>query len=293
MNRRSFFIILALFSIFTAILFVFVQHDSTQESIIYFPIDPDVTFTHTDSTLTLLDKPKNNKYIIEWDVTSILDREAYLRQDISLLYANGRLLDTLSEWEDYSEKIAQYKKIQADESRYFVTISYHHAELHNDDLNIKSSQQMSFDELYVINSLFAPLQSFRIAENKEQKEWKYVLDHAVKQQLQYSWKRLVDHFQLPLKKYIQIPLSDIVLYNDKPLINNNAEKSQQILGNLWEGLYKNYFLGIKKKDGTIIEPVGSTIPLILLSKDYTHLIILIETRDGEAIKLIQQIPSNS
>ncbi|PLR76950.1 hypothetical protein CU633_12830 [Bacillus sp. V3-13] len=68
-----------------------------------------------------------------------------------------------------------------------------------------------------------------------------------------------------------------------------AVRTNEIPGHLWEGLYKNYFLGIQKKDGTIIDPIDSSMPLILLAKDQSHLLVAFETADREPVILRQRI----
>ncbi|MFJ5758012.1 hypothetical protein ACIQAA_02440 [Neobacillus sp. NPDC093182] len=52
---------------------------------------------------------------------------------------------------------------------------------------------------------------------------------------------------------------------------------------------KNYILGIKKADGTSEDPIGSTLPLILIATDKTHLLVLTETASGEPILLRQMM----
>ena len=263
--------------------------DSLRESIIFFPLDPEVTFTEANTQLTLVNEKDNDEYVIEWDVNSILDREVYLRQDVSFLFADGRLKATLSEWEENSQKLSQHSKMTGEDSSHFISITYHHGEIHDDKGMIKSTQRMSGDQLYVIDSSFSPLHSFREPVTSIEKEWKKVLDHATEQQLQYSWNKLLKTFQIPENNYHILPLTDLIQYNDKPLYEMSMEQSQKTIGNLWEGLYKQYFLGIKKSNGSIVDPIGSTIPLILISKDLTHILILIETSEGEAIQLIQYL----
>lgn len=278
-----------LFVILTGIIFFF-HYQSAEESIIFFPIAENVHFNETNTHLALEKNSKNNSYIVKWTVSSFLDQNAYLRQDISLLFANGRLNATTSEWKENRAKLTQKKEIPDHDSRHFIAISFHYAELHGNNENvIKSSQQMSRDNLYVIDSIFQPLQSFRLPKTHSQTEWKQILDHTTELQLQYSWNKLIEHFQISKDTYSFIPLTELVKYNDQPLPGLNKQQTQIVIGNLWEGLYKNYFLGIKKEDGSIIKPLGSAIPLIAISHDFTHLFVLIEAGDGTAIKLIQHL----
>ncbi|MDF0727161.1 hypothetical protein PY093_10590 [Cytobacillus sp. S13-E01] len=288
MRKISLFVSILIFSSVVAIGLYIATEDPTKESIIFFPLDPQATFNEAITTLSLQGNKDNDEYEVQWEVESVLNKEAYLRQDLSLLFSNGRLKAKLSEWEDNSEKIAQYTKVSGEDSSHLIATSYHYGEIHQED-EIKSSQRMSGDELYVIDSSFSTLSSFRVPETENQKEWKQVLDNTVNQQLEYSWENLKKHFNIDSNDYYSIPLVELVSYNDKPLFTMGIEKSQKTIGLLWEGLYKNYFLGIKKSDGSVVEPIGSIIPLVLLHKNYSHLFVLTETSDGEPIQLIQYI----
>jgi hypothetical protein len=263
-----------------------VFHRPARESIMFFPIDPAVQFTQAKTELSLQSKKNDDRYIIDWLVTSNLDRPAYLRQDISLLFANGRLLATQSKWKENGQMLIQEKKIEQKDSRLFQAISYHQGELHNNN-DIRSSQKMSGDRLYVIDSPFMPLQSFRTPRSPSEKEWEQTLNKTTKALLEYTTKKASDHFSLQKDQYYHLYLPELIAYNEQPFMDLTLEQTERMIGNLWEGLYKNYFLGIKKRNGTTVSPIGSTIPLILISKDYRYLLVITETADGEPIRLIQ------
>ncbi|WP_078545670.1 hypothetical protein [Litchfieldia alkalitelluris] len=274
-------------------IFLFSNKDQTEESIIFFPLDQSVLFTVASTTLTLIDEKDADEHILEWDSTSELDREVYLRQDLSLLFADGRLKAKTSEWEDNSKKIAQYTKITGEDSSHYVAVSYHHGEIHYDDQSkITSTQKMSSDYLYVIDSSFSPLESFREPKKSTHKEWKHVLDHATEQNREFTVDKLVTHFNINRDDYNILPLSHIANFNDATLFNMSKETSQQTIGKLWEGLYKNYFLGIKLEDGTIVDPIGSSEPHLFFHKDLSHILILFETSEGTPVQLIQNLPTD-
>lgn len=260
-----------------------------RESIIFFPLSENVTFTETSTTLSLIGKKNSNEHILEWDVHSETSEEIYLRQDISLLYVDGELKETLAEWEDKSQKLAQYEKVTGKDSSHYQAVSFHYGEIHENEQNIRSVQKMSSDHLYVIDSSFQPLTSFREPQTKDEKEWKEILDHIKHQHLEYRWRRLIDYFQINESNYYKLPLTNLPFYNEKALNNLTIEETQVMIGRLWEGLYKQYFLGLKQKDGSIEDPIGSSLPLILLSKDKSHLIVLIEGKSGYPYQLYQQL----
>lgn len=269
-------------------LFPFSLHRPTKETIIFFPINPHVKFKDAATKLQLQPQKRKGKYSLLWSTSSSLDRNAYLRQDISLLFADGRLVDRLSKWKNNSQTLVQEKKVTAKDSHFFQAISFHHGELHEGNV-ITSSQTMTSDYLYVIDSPYSPLASFRRATTEDEKEWQKVLNKTTNEFLRHTSESLLSYFSINKQQYYSLYLPDLIVYNEQPFPDLSMEKTQEIIGKLWEGLYKSYFLGIKKEDGSILSPIGSTVPLILISKDYSHLIVLIETKDGEKIRLLQQI----
>jgi hypothetical protein len=294
MNKIHFFLLISIAIAIAVSVMVVKNQAEVEESITFFPIDPSVTYKKVDTNLSLLDHSKREDYDVKWRVSSALDRDAYLRQDLAFLYANGRLKGMMGEWEQNTEQVVQEEIINMKESSHFEAISFHHAEIHYDgevdgSEKIYSAQSLSADELYVIDSSFSPLHSFREAHSKEEKEWKSVLDQITSQQLEYSWSKMMTENSINEDQYHQIPLTDIAQYKNKPFPGFTKEETNTIMGNLWEGLYKNYFLGIKKKDGSIVEPIDSTIPLILIAKNQTELLVISELKDGEAIVLRQNL----
>ncbi|CUA79890.1 hypothetical protein [Anoxybacillus suryakundensis] len=270
--------------LFVFIVIVQVFERPARETIMFFPIDPTVRFTTAETKLSLQSQKKENNYVVDWIVTSSLDRTAYLRQDISLLFANGRLISTQSKWKENGKNLIQQKRLEQKGSRLFQAISYHQGELHNGN-DIRSSQKMSGDTLYVIDSSFAPLQSFRKPTTNEQKTWANTLN----KQTQTIVNKAANEMDKILKKddYYHLYLPELVQYNEQPFMDLTTNETEVMVGNLWEGLYKNYFLGIKKQNGSIESPIGSTVPLILIKKDYSKLFVVTETADGEIVILKQ------
>jgi hypothetical protein len=274
---------LSIIVIFTAYIYA-AKNTKVQESIIFFPIDPKVTYKSANTSLKLM-----NQKTLRWKITSILDRTAYLRQDAGLLYSNGRLMDELSGWKPSTKRIEQEKQIVDNQNALFEAITFHYSELHEKGGQIFSSQTMSADQLYVIHSASNIQYTFRTASTQEQQVWKQKLDEQTERMLQYSWNKGVRHYSIHLNEYQAFPLNFIPNRAKRGFPGFTKEETDKIIGNLWEGLYKNYLLGIKKADGPIVSPIGSTIPLILLAKNKTHLLVLTETRNGDPILLRQWI----
>lgn len=260
------------------------------ETITFFPIDPSASFKTANTTLTLTSKKTSKQYEVDWKIQSDLDRKAYIRQDLGFLFSNGRLIATVGDWKQNTSKSIQQQTVKSSDSSLFQAIIFHYAELHQNEV-ITSAQQLSGDFLYVIDSSMSPLQSFRTPSDKDTTEWKKVIDKEISKKLEESWRNAAKFHSINLNSYDSIPLTDLQSGKKNAFQSLAKSKKQRVLGNLWEGLYKNYFLGIKKSNGKIVSPINSTMPLILLAKDKTHLLVLFETSDGEPIVLRQAIPA--
>jgi hypothetical protein len=290
MKRRKIFLYSISFVLLTSIVFVLImiqKKSVVRESITYFPIDQETSFASATTKLFLYDQRDEDEYVLKWITTSDIGKSVYLRQDIGFLFADGLLIEKASKWEESSQLLKQSKKIFSEDSGHYQAVAFHQGEIHYGKKAINSSQHMSYDQLYVIDSPKTKLHSFKLAQSEAEKQWKQVLDHATMQQLKYKWSQLAKHYQIPLDKYKMIPLTSLPYYNDKPLPGLSEAKSQEVIGKLWEGLYKNYFLGLESKDGTTESPIGSTIPLILMNDN--HIIVLFQSASGRYYQLLQYI----
>lgn len=275
--------------VFLALMFNQFKNPEVQESITFFPIDPKVTYKSAQTSLTLIDRTSNK---ILWKVSSELDRKAYLRQDAGLLYANGRLISGLRDWKQHTAVLIQQEQIEFDKSALLQAISFHHAELHEKKDQIFSSQTMTSDQLYFIYSSTGSSSSFKTPKTEAENQIKQQLDERTERMLQLSWNKGVRHFSIKLNEYQAFPLSQFIEKAKDEFPGLSKFKTARVVGNLWEGIYKNYLLGIKKADGTSENPIGSTLPLILLANDHTHLLVLSESAAGEPILLRQMIGGN-
>lgn len=251
------------------------KNPKIQESITYFPIDPNVSFKTAQTILTVMNNPANT---ILWKEHSTLDRKAYLRQDAALLFANGRLIDQLWNWKQNTAVIEQEKRMTLDKNVLLQAITFHHAELHENENKIFSSQAMSADQTFFLTAH---------ADNVKKQ-----LEQQIETMLQLSWNKGLRHFSINLSNYQAYPLSEFNELAKDSLPGFTKPETAKIVGNLWEGLYKNYILGIKKAEDAIESPKGSTLPLILIATDKSHLLVLTETALGEPILLRQMMAVN-
>lgn len=261
-----------------------------QEAIIFFPIHKDAQFLDAETEINITKQNKIN-YKIEYNIYSNLDRNAYLRQDIGLLFKNGKLILPIGikTWKQNTSILRQSESKNENGSGYYDAVSFHYGEI-QEKSKINSIQIMSADQLYVIQSKFdSQYISFHKPRTEKEKEWEHILKQVYEKQINTLWKNELTKLGVNINEYTSIPLTSLPKYNDQPLPGFTKKQSQEIIGKLWEGLYKNYLLGIKKEDGTSVESLGSTVPLILINQNKKELIVLILTKNLEPILLKQLI----
>ncbi|PAV29064.1 hypothetical protein CIL05_13905 [Virgibacillus profundi] len=281
MNKGLFIslsVIILGFSIF------FILGINTAPAITYFPDDEDSSFTSANSNLELFLPKGNDSYQLAWTTDSRSDKEMYLRQDASLLFDNGRLRGVRSKWVQDTDHIQIEEKLVSEDSSFFQVISFHHGEIHYPNEQIKSIRQMSADHLYVIDSPNTSLDAFKTPENEFESEWKNLLNRTTKQQLLYHWNRLFTYFDISGESYLSVPLTSLHKYNNEPLPTMTRDETNKIMGQLWEGLYKNYIIPAVNTENNQLQ---SYIPIILFDKQNQHLLVLFEL-NAKKYKLIQQ-----
>ncbi|MFJ7975065.1 hypothetical protein ACIQZI_05035 [Peribacillus sp. NPDC096379] len=261
---------------------------SVEDTIIFFPIDPDLRFTTADTNLRAKQKGTSH-YQVNWKVESTLAQPVYLRQDISLLFRNGRLLGLIKDWKQDQANLLHTKSFSEKESGLFESVSFHYGEVHPKENTYTSVQKMSKDHLYAILSLQKDFQTFHDPINNEQKKWQHTLDKYTRSIVDTAYTDALKQFGILENHYTALPLTDLPNRTDELLKSFPSAQREEIIGKLWEGLYKNYLLGIQKEDGSILNPIGSTIPIVLVAKNHTELLILLQTSDGTPIVLRQSI----
>lgn len=274
-------------------LFLFLRPEPSKETLVFFPTDDKVQYVEASSSLQVLKLNDQDEYTLSWSSRSTLDERVQLRHDLSLLFEDGVLKDTMSEAKQNSDRILLEKKIHGEDSGHYEIISFHHAEIHYPNDEKKSKHKMSTDELYVIDSPLSPLTSFRTPNTEKEMESKRILDNIVHQNLSYKWEDLIIFYNIPIHSYEQIPLTTLGQYQDKPLPGLTMDETMYAIGVIWESLYENYLLGIPATNGERMDPIGSTVPLLLLSKQTDHIVIVFETKDGEKVQLLKPLSFTS
>lgn len=265
---------------------------NTQQTLQFFPLNADAKFSEANTSLTLKEPDKNkNKYEVILHVSSVLNQTAYLRQDMSLLFQNGRLIDFLRGWKQNVSSMDQKLTALGHESSLFEAVTIHYAELHDQDDIPTSTFKTTDASLYVISSRFGPIKSFQVPENEEQKDWAFTLRSVTNSRLTKVLDRYISQTHIDLSNYTVMPITELAAKKDSLLSEYTAQGQRVIIEKLWESLYNIYVSGIKKQDGTIINPVDSTIPLILREKESRSLILLIQDKTGNLHEFYQKLPS--
>ncbi|MGA4719421.1 hypothetical protein [Fictibacillus nanhaiensis] len=258
-----------------------------RESITFFPLDNTFSFKEAETNLSFLNGTSSN-YDLLWKVNSVTSERVYLRQDMAMIFENGRLNNKITEWKTSADAIDLEKDVLSSIPGLWEAISYHQGEIHLSEEKYRSVQRMSNDYLYAAK-LGQSFSGFKIPKDNTERKAKNDLDEKTNKYLQQTLTQTTNFYQIDLDGYNVISLESLTDYNNKPLSGFSLSKSQEIIGKLWEGLYKNYFLGITTKNGQRISPIGSSMPFILISKDKKYLFVLFQTTNGENIQLIQYI----
>lgn len=256
----------------------------------FFPLDETKKLYGEKTDLTFLSEGKKDDYQVAWSIQSNIEEPVFLRQDLSLLFIDGILKGILNQWKEDADKLQQETIFSGENSSHLEAISFHHGEIHYPDESIKSTQKMTYDELYVIEEADKSVATFKEPVTPSEIEWKKNLDRSQNKKLTTHWQQLMDHFQIDKNNYVEIPLVDLHYYEKEPFPNLTLSQTQQVIGQLWEGLYRHYLLGIQTKNEAE-NPLNTFMPLILVHEKGDHLIVLYEDASGKKQRLLQQIPA--
>lgn len=262
----------------STILFLYIVTMKSTDTMTYFPPDQHSSFIVNKNSLSLL----NDELV--WEIESKTNENNYLRQDVALIYENGQFKGVINLWKQNENLLQKQKWIPHNGNKFYDTISFHHGEIHHDNDRITSIQKMTKNSIYVYETN-SQIVSFKHAQTKNEQKIKESLDERNNQILAIYWQRLIDHFQLDQSKYIAIPLTKLVKFNDEKLLSLSERETYRVIGQLWEGLYKNYIIDVLNEK---THDIPHYMPLILIAKDLTHLHVIYEL-NGEKKLLKQKI----
>lgn len=263
-----------LFSVILSTIY-FIRSQQPQPVIQHFPIDDAAALTDTSTSLKKVDFRR-----VHWRIESLLDREAYLRQDVGLLFENGKLAGVMNKWMHPGRSLIQEKTLILQPNKQLDAVSFHFAELHDNE--ITSTFKLSGIRSYTSNSF----ELFSFPKNEKEIQSRSVAITDTSQVLKRVWADAKQQLSIPADQYIEVPLT--ALPNaDLSTINGLSEdkKRQEVISRLWEGLYRNYIvpIGPAVEEGT----VSTYVPLLLFDKSGKHLRVLYQDETGRHRELLQ------
>lgn len=274
---------ITLLTITASIIWYRSNHQPARESITYFPIHPELTIREARTEILT---GKGQKILLR--TYSHMDTPVFLRQDITMLFANGKLVAKMGKWQQNVKYLEQSQKVTVKHNTKLHALSFHHAEIHENS-TIKSTQQITDEIRYLIVTDNEGVISFKNLVTAEERLWKEMLDKKEERVVSSAIDTIAAAYSLDLHHFDLIPLSDLARFMHEPLPSFSMSETKIIIGHLIEGLYKNYFLGIKKEDGSTVSPINSTVPIIFLAKNREFLYVSFITADGDVILLRQNI----
>lgn len=284
MRRSNYFTIIGA-CVFLLFAMLFFPKD-TVPTITYFPLDTEDQFQHATNTLQLHHKNKADTYTMSWKNHSETSKPFYLRQDVSVLFKNGKLIGLKSIWKEDVKTINFNETFHFSKDYLFQAVTLHYGEKHNPDNEIKSLQQMSYSDLYVKGTIQDNFMSFQQPKTHQDWQSQNELKKKTKENLLHHWHRLTSHFNIDLAQYDVVPLTELYQFKKTTLFSFTQKQTNEIVAKLWEGLYKNYIIPASKIDS---ESTESYVPLILFDKHEHHILVLFDL-NGEMQKLKQIYP---
>lgn len=281
---RNMIITIIIINFIVSILFLIVNRETT-ETITYFPIDQRLNIEQAFTSLQTTTMTNEQKLLLDWNIQSTTKHPLYLRQDVSLLYKNGYLLSIINQWQTNTSILREQRSFTISQNSILQSISFHHGEHHEND-KITSVQRMTSDQLYIVCCKDSDkLTSFKHPDNVQMDHVATLLDEQVMKHLQQHWNVLIEYYKIQLDQYELIPLYELIRYNDNSLPQLSMSKTKAVIGQLWEGLYKNYILPLSKQKYFTNK---NFMPLVLFDRKGTHLIVLYNI-NGKPEQLYQQI----
>ncbi|MFP7477783.1 hypothetical protein [Terribacillus saccharophilus] len=252
-----------------------IRMQQPQPVIQHFPLDSSAAFTDTATSMKKVDFRR-----IHWRLTSTLDTEAYLRQDIGLLYENGKLVGVMNKWLHPASRLIQEKTHILRPNKQLDAVSFHFAELHKD--HITSTFKMTGVRSYTSDTY----ELFSFPKNEKEMQSRQIAKTETSRTLQQVWTDAKRQLAIPDGQYTEIPLNSLPTADLSTIPGlTEDKKSQEIISRLWEGLYRNYILPI----GPAVEKgtVSTYIPLLLFDKSGKHLRVLYQDETGQHRELLQ------
>ncbi|MFP7493636.1 hypothetical protein SFC66_07620 [Terribacillus saccharophilus] len=252
-----------------------IRAQQPQPVIQHFPLDESAAFTDTATSLKKVDFRR-----MHWRLESILNKDAYLRQDVGLLYENGKLIGVMNKWMHPARRLTQEKTHILQPNKQLDAVSFHFAELHQND--ITSTFKLSGVRSYTSDKY----EPFSFPKNEKELQSRQIAKTNTNETLQRVWSDAKQQLDIPANQYTEIPLTALPTADLSQIIGlADDKKRQEVISRLWEGLYRNYIVPVAPavEEGN----VDSYIPLLLFDKSGNHLRVIYQDETGQNRELLQ------
>ncbi|WKB36936.1 hypothetical protein QS257_09010 [Terrilactibacillus sp. S3-3] len=130
--------------------------------------------------------------------------------------------------------------------------------------------------------------AFKKPNTEEQLERQKIYFERMHDEQQRILKRAAALYHIDRSRYHEMALSDLLIGNET-IAGLDQKTTHRVISRLWEGLDKNMVFGIKIGPHQTINPMNSAMPLLLIDKRGTDLLVIIETAGGKIAMLRQSI----
>lgn len=244
-------------------IFAIIQHQ-TKQAITYFPPNDRYFFEHANVDLI----QENNQ--INWVIESKTNERAYIRQDVGLLYTNGKFISFYNDWKTDTDHLQFQTSIHMDNRMGIDAISIHYAEFHEDA------------HIYSIEKIVSTSTSGSSQGNHSEHNQR--LDEYLSFKTAYE-KEIINHFSFDDLQYDFVLLNELPAYITNQQTKWSAEQIETVIGHLAESIYKQYVTKLLTHHGHY----KHRIPVILFDKNEPFIFIVFQL-DGEWYQYKQQIP---
>ena len=254
--------------------------NTTTETIKYFPINQSISFTDLGSKLEVYQKENVPLLVAEnWSKTN---KMVYLRQDVNLLFQNGKLKAMHYPWKQYTDWIVDQIKDDLSSDSVYLTLSFHHAEIHEDSI-ISSQHAVTTSKLYT-NQFQGKNEFFKEPNNMRQEDALKKIENKLQQERANLLDQAMIELNINRDNYIIYDLDQFSMMKGNKVISE--EFWPAVLGRLWEGLYRNYVLVFSNEE---LQHYSPSMPWILVDQNGTHLLVIYQKINTHFEKLIQQL----
>lgn len=248
-------------------------------------VHPQLSFVQANSVLSV-EKMESQSvisppYKVKLDSISRTNQSAAYRQDVTLLFQDGLLIESSHQKKQNVNTLKQHMETIHTYNHLYQAISFHYAATKNQ----LYKQTMSHDYLYVSATKYGGIQSFHQPETVQHQNWKEWIDRGIHQQLNYEWNEAFHEFQIEPNDYFMFPLSQLPIYNQQEeLPGITPDQASMVIAEIWKILFTHF---MDQKEG---KATGNSLPLILIDKKGDHFRVIFRTADGHYHEFQQSIP---